>query len=96
MRVYVDIKNIKLEDLRTLYALAETNDGRRTTVGGDISAWAIDDVNAPSRPKGHWIPVYGKNGKTIMSYKCSECEFHPKHAIITNFCGGCGADMRGE
>ena len=46
--------------------------------------------------KGEWIPVYGKNGKTIMSYKCSVCEFHPKHAIITDFCGGCGADMRKE
>ena len=45
---------------------------------------------------GHWIPVYGKNGKTIMSYKCSECQFHPKRAIITDFCGGCGADMRKE
>ena len=49
-----------------------------------------------SENKGEWIPVYGKNGKTIMSYKCSKCDFHPKHAIITDFCGGCGADMRGE
>ena len=50
----------------------------------------------PDREKGEWIPVYGKNGKTIMSYKCSVCMFHPKHAIITDFCGGCGADMRGK
>lgn len=43
MRVYVDIKNIKFEDLRTLYAIAETTDGRRMTVGADIAAWAIDE-----------------------------------------------------
>ena len=56
----------------------------------------IDSIPSaiPEREKGHWIPVYGKNGKTIMSYKCSKCQFHPKHAIITDFCGGCGADMR--
>ena len=52
-------------------------------------------ISALSENKGEWIPVYGKNGKTIMSYKCSKCNFHPKHAIITDFCGGCGADMRG-
>ena len=53
-------------------------------------------ISALSENKGKWIPVYGKNGKTIMSYKCSKCDFHPKHAIITDFCGGCGADMRGK
>lgn len=63
-------------------------------------AETLEGAVATSKPlsenKGEWIPVYGKNGKTIMSYKCSECDFHPKHAIITDFCGGCGADMRGE
>ena len=60
-----------------------------------VYSYIYHGIPYEDRPKREWIPVYGRNGKTIMAYHCSECGFTPKRAIITDFCGGCGADMRG-
>lgn len=56
------------------------------------------------RPKGHWI-CDGK-GRSFADYHCSECGLklalcgqdikQRQDSGYSLFCGGCGADMRGE
>ena len=45
------------------------------------------------RPKGKWEYVDYGNG--LGNYHCSECH-NIKQQMYHNFCGNCGADMRGE
>ena len=49
----------------------------------------------PERKKGKWINLKNKKG-TILALRCSVCGNSPKHAIRSDFCPNCGADMRGE
>lgn len=44
--------------------------------------------------EGHWIDIKNKNG-TVIATRCSRCGNSPKHAIKSDFCPNCGADMRG-
>ena len=46
----------------------------------------LDDL----RPKGRWIERYGVSE---YKYECSVC--HLGSDLMTDFCGHCGADMRG-
>ena len=55
----------------------------------------IDAIKKKKQNKGYWIDIYGKNGKTVIAYRCSECGGSPKHAIKSKFCPNCGAEMRG-
>lgn len=43
--------------------------------------------------EGHWIDIKNKNG-TVIAVRCSKCGNSPKHAIKSDFCPNCGADMR--
>lgn len=43
--------------------------------------------------KGRWIDIKNKNG-TVIAVRCSRCGNSPKHAIKSDFCPNCGADMR--
>lgn len=43
--------------------------------------------------EGHWIDIKNKNG-TVIAARCSRCGNSPKHAIKSDFCPNCGADMR--
>ncbi len=47
------------------------------------------------RPQGHWVAIKNKNG-TILAYSCSECEYNPYHAKISDYCPNCGAKMVNE
>ena len=48
----------------------------------------------PQEPrKGHWEDIKNKNG-TVIAARCSRCGKSPKHAIKSDFCPNCGADMR--
>lgn len=55
----------------------------------------LREIHDADRPHGEWIVVaYQKDGEEyIHSCTCSECG--SKSALRTNFCGYCGADMRG-
>lgn len=43
--------------------------------------------------EGHWIDIKNKNG-TVIAARCSRCGNSPKHAIKSDFCPNCGADMK--
>lgn len=55
--------------------------------------WVMSAIdNAPTveeRPTGHWIKI----GELGLGYKCNKCE--EVDVIPRNFCGYCGADLRG-
>ena len=42
--------------------------------------------------KGKWILINDNNGQHCVCDKCGEWKYHQEQ----NFCGNCGADMRGE
>ena len=50
----------------------------------------------PERKKGEWIPerLECTNGGMYQVYRCDQC--HEAFNWKMDFCGGCGADMRGE
>lgn len=57
----------------------------------------VEDELPPVTPKpkmGHWIKITNPRG-TVIALRCSACEKSPKHAIRSDFCPHCGADMRG-
>lgn len=53
---------------------------------------AIEALKKEPR-KGYWIDIKNKNG-TVIAVRCSNCGNSPKHAIKSDFCPNCGADMR--
>lgn len=60
---------------------------------------AIEEVPSaePERKKGKWIYDTERvmnNGGIYSQYHCSECGFQSVSRM--NFCGYCGAEMRGE
>lgn len=95
MRLYIDLDNFKTEDLRTVYAMAETQDGRRITVGGEMKAWAVEDA------RGEWFAITQPWLDTQI-FKCTRCSRTievPAYEVSTltiryPFCH-CGCDMRG-
>lgn len=66
------------------------------TIGEQVDAleMAIKALEQPERKTGKWD--LRKDGSGV----CSECHFHQKNVwdldSWQNFCGVCGADMRGE
>jgi hypothetical protein len=63
--------------------------------GADEKSWQelLDDL----RPKGKWIVIRrkledGKHSRFI--YRCPFCGY--VEGYMANFCGKCGADMRGK
>ena len=58
----------------------------------DFTKMVMDRI----RPTGHWIEDEEQNHVEVC-YHCSECGFEAwgKHER-TNYCGGCGAYMKGE
>lgn len=57
----------------------------------------VEDELLPVTPKpktGKWIEITTPRG-TVIALRCSACEKSPKHAIRSDFCPNCGADMRG-
>ena len=50
----------------------------------------------PERKKGEWIPerLECTNGGTYQVYRCDQC--HEAFNWKMDFCGGCGAEMKGE
>lgn len=57
----------------------------------------VEDELPPVTPKpktGKWIEITTPRG-TVIALRCSVCEKSPKHAIRSDFCPHCGADMRG-
>ena len=46
----------------------------------------------PQRKKGMWILITDNNEQHSVCDECGEWKYHQKQ----NFCGNCGADMRGE
>ena len=57
---------------------------------------ALRSANVRENRTGHWIPerLECTNGGSYQVYMCDQC----KEAFNwrMNFCGSCGADMRGE
>lgn len=90
MRIYVDIPDHKLAELKKLCAYIETIDGKALTVGGDIAMWAKESHGHWEKPKGE-IKPFGDD-----TVQCSECGFFTEKdsTYIYNFCPVCGADMR--
>ena len=41
---------------------------------------------------GEWIDICNSKG-TVIAVRCSNCEKSPKHAIKSDFCPHCGANM---
>lgn len=44
--------------------------------------------------KGEWIEIRSKRTGSVIALRCNKCLRHPKHAVRTEFCPHCGADMR--
>ena len=44
--------------------------------------------------KGEWIEIRSKRTGAVIALRCNKCLRHPKHAVRTDFCPHCGADMR--
>lgn len=48
------------------------------------------------RPQGRWVyKLFDENTGISDHCWCSECDY-PRSQMSWNFCGNCGADMRGE
>lgn len=48
----------------------------------------------PERKRGEWIKIIPEEGHGIYRAKCDQCGEYD--FFETNYCGNCGADMRGE
>lgn len=66
----------------------------------DELVFAVRDLPSvtPARPKGKWIEDDEHNQNHIEKiWHCSECNYEAWGEYDkSDFCGGCGADMRGE
>lgn len=61
---------------------------------------ALDEMKSNSRPKGKWIKEsdYKVMGDGYM-WNCSECGnrvYVDSGGVFPNYCGDCGADMKGD
>ena len=64
---------------------------------GKFQHWVeIQPTIEIEQKKGEW-ELCTDDRFDIDYYKCSECGYEPYRRMdISNFCPGCGADMRGE
>lgn len=76
-------------------AMAELQ-GRASTkaeLKGISKAWKRIKQLPPIQPKmGKWVLVCDNNGMHFVCNQCGAWRYHQEQ----NFCGECGADMRGE
>ena len=61
------------------------------SIEDDLKNEKITPTIEPERKKGKWVLVTDRNGQHFECDKCGEWKYHQKQ----NFCGECGADMRG-
>ena len=63
----------------------------------EIAEWLISELKAADQPLKHgkWIRT-DKSMGVETAYACSECGYLVRESDRTNYCGDCGADMRGD
>jgi len=67
------------------------------TRGSDFADACLAIEEAPTieeRNKGRWLDDHGNEKKDGYGADCSVCGWWSEY--LTDFCGSCGADMRGE
>ena len=85
MRLYIDIKNRKLNDITNLYAVIEYNDGKRLVSDvktWDIKLWANDDKDPEN--KNCLTCIYNDDDYSGECYECIKGiadHYNPKDKI---------------
>lgn len=86
-----DIKALEIEPCEDCISRKEAESLLRCGCAYEI--WNLSSVQ-PIRPKGEWIYIGQSEATGLKICKCSEC--HKRTYGSLDFCGNCGADMRGE
>ena len=65
----------------------------RNEMSLDGEGWIVNDKNKSERPQGEWIIDEEGGDSTCTLVTCPFCK--ERMCCKMNFCGNCGADMRG-